>query len=70
MPLGQAINLIVKQKELHIQIPPNQMQKVIAAYGQRVAITGPNSDIKFRISNLDPCGDRRHASVNGMETIC
>ena len=24
-PLREAIDLIVKQKELHIQIPPNQM---------------------------------------------
>ena len=39
LPLGQAVNLVVEQHDLHVHVPAKNVHQVVAADGQPVAVT-------------------------------
>ena len=69
LPLGQAVNLVVEQQHLTIEVAPEQVHRVIATDRQRIAVAGDDPDVEVRIGQLHPCRHRRRATVDGVETV-
>ena len=69
LALGQAINLVVEQHDLAIEIAAQQVHRVVAANRQRVAVAGDDPDIEVRIGELHPRRHRRRAAVDGVEAV-
>ena len=45
------------------------MNQVVAADAEGIAVAGDDPDVQVRIGELDPGGDSRRASVNGVESV-
>src|SRR3546814_4125009 len=69
LPLGQAIDLVVEQHDLAVEIAADDVHRMIAADRQPVAVAGDDPDVEMRIRELQPRRERRRAAVDRMEAI-
>ena len=69
LALGQAVDLVVEQQDLQIDVAPQRMQQVVAADRERIAVAADDPDVEFRIGQLDAGGDRRRAAVNAVKAV-
>ena len=52
-----AVDLVVEQQDVQIDVAPQRVHQVIAADGQAVAVAGDDPDIQFGIGQLHAGGD-------------
>ena len=69
LTLGQPINLVVEQRHVDVDVAAQDVQRVVAADRQAVAVAGNDPDVELRIGQLDAGGDGRGATVDRMEPI-
>ncbi len=69
LALGQTIDLIIEEQDLHVHVAPQDVQRVIAADGQAVAVAGDHPHVELGIGELHARGDCRRAAVNGVEAV-
>ena len=54
LPLGQPVDLVVEQDDLHVQVAADAVQQVIAADGECVAVAGDYPHLHVRLASLTP----------------
>ena len=69
LALGQAVNLVVEEDDLEIDVAANGVDQVIAADGQPVAIAGDNPDLEVGAASFQARGEGRRAPVNAVEAV-
>ena len=69
LALGQAVDLVVEQQDLAIEVAAQDVHRVVAADRQRVAVAGDDPHVQFGIGELDPGRERRRAAVDGVEAV-
>ena len=69
MAFGQAVDLIVEQQNVDVDVAAQRMEQMVAADGQRVAVAGHDPDVKIRLRQLEAGGHRRRAAVDGVEAV-
>jgi hypothetical protein len=57
LALGQAVYFVIEKQNVDINIPPQQVDKVIAPNGHGIAISRDEPDTEFRIGQFYSCGD-------------
>ena len=53
MALGQAVDGVVQQQEIDVDVTAQRMQQMVAADGEEIAVAANNPDIQIRIGYLD-----------------
>src|SRR4029453_14813100 len=69
LPLGQPVDPVVEQQDLHVDVAPQGGDQVVAADRQRVAVTGHHPDRQVRPGGGDTGGDRRRAAVDRVHPV-
>ena len=69
LTLGEAVNLVVEQQHVDVDVAAQRVKRVIAADRQRVAVAHHEPYVEFRIGQLGARGERRRAAVNGVEAV-
>ena len=69
LAFGQAVDLVVEQQHLAVQVAAQQVHRVVAADAHPIAVAGDQPDIQFRIGQLDAGRHGRGAAVDGVEAI-
>ncbi len=69
LALGQAINLVVEEKDLHIDVATQDVKQMVAADRQSVAVAGGDPDVEFGVGELHAGSHRRRAPVDGVEPV-
>ena len=69
LPLGQAVDLVVEQQDLQVDVAPKHVQHVVAADRQAVTVAGDHPDVELRVGHLHPGGDRRRPAVDRVEAV-
>ena len=69
LPLCQTVNFVIEQEHLAVEIPAQQVSRMIAANRQAVAIAGDDPHIEIGIGEFDARGHRRRSAVNRMVPI-
>ena len=68
LTLGQTVDLVVEEYDVKVDIAAYGVNEVVAADGQRVAVTGAYPDAETRVGNLDSRSYGAGAAVDRMET--
>ena len=68
MPIGEAVDAVVEEKDLDIDIAAQGVQQMVAANRKGVTIPGGHPYGKLRTRHLDAGGDGGRAAVNGVES--
>jgi hypothetical protein len=69
LPLGQAVDLVVEQQHLAVEVAAQQVHGVIAADAECITVAGDDPYVEIGIGELDPCRHRRRATVDGVEAV-
>ena len=69
LALGQAVDLVVEQQDLAVEVAAQHVHRVVAADRQRIAVAGDDPHVEFGIGELDPGRHRRRAAVDGVEAV-
>ena len=69
LALGEAVNRIVEEKDVEIDIAAQHMKQVIAANGQAVAIARDHPHLQVRVGDLETGRHRGRAPVNGVQAV-
>src|SRR5438128_688725 len=69
MPVRLPVNAVVEKKNLESDVAAEHVNRVVAADGKRVTISGSDPYFQFRARNLDSGGHRGSASVDGVESV-
>ena len=69
LALGQAIDAVVLDHVQHLHIAADGVAQVAEADGERIAVAGDADVSQFAIGRVGAGGDRRHASVRGVEAV-
>src|SRR5690606_17936745 len=69
LPLGEAVDLVVEQHDLHVHVTAQHVHQVVAADRQAIAVAGDQPDVEFRIGELDTGRERRRAAVDRVEAV-
>jgi len=59
LTLGQAVDLVVEQDDLQVDVAADHVHQVVAADRKPVAVTGDHPHLQVRPAGLDTRGDRR-----------
>ena len=54
MPLGEAVDLVVEQHDLHVHVAAQHMHQMVATNAEPVAVTRHQPDVERGIGELDP----------------
>src|SRR5206468_10430635 len=69
LPFRQPIIPVVKEKDFDADVAAEHVNRVVAADGKRVTISGSDPYFQLRARNLDSGGHRGSASVDGVESV-
>jgi hypothetical protein len=69
LALRQAVDLIVEQQHLQIDVAAHHVDEVIAADRQAVAVARHEPNGKLRPHSLDAGRDRRRAPVDAVDAV-
>ena len=67
LPLGQAVDLVVEENDVQVDVAADGVDEVVAADGQRVAVTGRHPDREARVGHLDARCHGVGAAVDRVE---
>src|SRR5260221_12166223 len=69
LALGEAVDGVVKEQNLEIDVPPERVDQVVAADRQRVAVAGYQPDLELGPRGLDAGGDGGRAAVDRVKAV-
>src|SRR6185437_5514665 len=69
LALGEAVDLIVEEQDLEIDVAAQHMDQMVAADRQTVAVARYHPYVKLGPRDFQPGRDRRCAAVNRMEAV-
>ncbi len=69
LPLGEPVDLVVEQADLHVHVAAQDVERVVAADAQPVAVAGDHPDVELRVGELEAGGEGRGAAVDGVEAV-
>ena len=69
LALGQAVDLVVEQDDLQIDVAADGVDQVVAADGQAVAVAGDDPDVQVGPGQLQAGGEGRRPAVDGVEAV-
>ena len=69
LALGQAINLVIEENDIDVDIPSDGMDEVVSTDSESITITTGLSYGKVRICDLDTCRNSSGTSVDTVEAI-
>ena len=68
LALRQAVNLVIEEDDLQVDVAAECVNEVVAADGQPVAVAGDYPDLKIGPGHLEPGGNGRSPAVDRVET--
>ncbi len=69
LTLGQAVNPVVEQQDLQVHVAAKRVDQVIAADGQRVAVTGDDPNREVLARGGETGRDRRRTAVDRVHAV-
>jgi len=69
LALGQAVDRIVEQQQVEVDVAAQRMQQMVAADRQEIAVAARHPDIQVRIGQFDAGCDGRGAAVDRVEAV-
>ena len=69
MPLGQPVNPVVDQQNIYIKITSQEVDQVVSADTEAVAVAGDHPDAQVGIGQLDAGGHGGSPAVDGMKAV-
>ena len=69
LALGQAVDLVVEQQDLQVEVAAQRVDQVVAADREQVAVAADDPDVELRVGELDAGGDGGRAAVDGVEAV-
>ena len=69
LALGQSVDLVVEHQDLQVDVPPERVDQVVPADGERVAVSRDHPDMQVRAGRGDPRGDGRSASMDPVHAV-
>ena len=69
LALGQAVDLVVEQQDLHVDVSADDVHEVVAADRQAVAVAGDDPDVQLGPRQLQAGRERRCAAVDAVEAV-
>ena len=69
LALGEAVDPVVEQQDRHVHVAAQRVDQVVAADGQRVAVTGDDPDREVLAGGGDAGRDRRRAAVDRVHAV-
>ena len=69
LTLGQPVDLVVEQDDLHAHVAAQRVDHVVAADRQAVAVAGDEPDVEFRIGQFHPRRNRRRPAMDGVKAV-
>ncbi len=69
LSFGQAIDTVVEEKNVYVQVAPEQVKKMIGSDGKSVPVTRDHPYGQFRVCHLHARRDGGSSTMNGMETV-
>ena len=69
MTLGQAVDLVIEEQDIQVEIAAQQMDSMVAADAEAVAIAGYHPDAEIRTTGLETRCDRRRPAMDRMHSI-
>src|SRR3546814_4688710 len=70
LPLGQAVDLVVEQHDLAIEIAADQVHRMIAADRQPIAVAGHDPHVEIGVRELQSRRKGRRAAMDRVEAVC
>ena len=69
LTLGQAVDGVVQEQQIEIDVAAEHMQEVVAADRQEVAVAADHPHVEIGIGELHARRHRRRTAVDGVETV-
>ena len=69
LPLGQAVDTVVQENDVDIDVATQDVDGVIAADGEQITIAGDEPYLKIGIGELDPGGEGGCPPVNRVHAV-
>ena len=69
LPLGEAVDFVVEQHDVDVDIAAHSVDEVVATDGETIAVARDLPHCHVGIGNFVACGNRCGASVDGVEAI-
>ena len=69
LALGQPVDLVVEQQDGDVDVAAERVDQVVAADGERVAVTGDHPDVEIRPGGGQSGGDGRCPAVDRVHAV-
>jgi hypothetical protein len=69
LALGEAVDPVVEHHHVDVDVAPEQVNEVVAADGQRVAVAGDEPDAEVGARRLEAGRERGRAAVDGVKAV-
>lgn len=69
LPLGQSVDLVVVDKELHVDVPADRRHEMVAAFAVAIAVAGGDDHRHGVVGEPDPCCHRQGPAVQAVEGV-
>ena len=69
LPLGEAVDLVVEEQDLDVDVAAQSVNQMVAADRQAVAVAGDDPDLQFGLGDLDAGRHRRRPAVDRVEAV-
>ena len=69
LPLGEAVDFVVEQQHLDVDVAPDRVQRVVAADRQAVAVAHHYPDVEVGVGELGARRDGGRAAVDRVEAV-
>src|SRR5690606_32072470 len=69
LPLGEPVDPVVEQEELHVEVPPQAVQQVVATDAQGVSVARGQPDAELGVGSLHAQGDGGSPAMDRVEPI-
>src|SRR5262249_14678337 len=69
LPLGQAINAVVEEEDLQIDVPTKGVKQMVSTDGEAISIPRHHPDLKVGANRLETCGKGWSPPVNAVEAV-
>jgi hypothetical protein len=69
LPLGQTVDSVIEQHDIQIDVSAEQVNEVVAADAECIAVARDDPDTQVWSRQLQPCCYRRRATVDGVDSV-
>ena len=69
MPFGQAVDAVVEEDDVDVNVTADGVQYVVAANGEAVAVAGDDPDLQVWIGDLQAGGQSGRSTVDAVDAV-